>query len=488
VVGLRALGWTEHAANGYSDPYIRSAAMGTLTWAAVATVLLMSTLARRLGWAATAIAVLGAIVTSPILYYLFVVPYMAHGPVFTLSAMVIWGVARAHGKPTLGNWLIVGVLFGLLVLVRWQALVFLALVLSVGLTDVYRHRIRARWLAAMLALTAVVTSLQLIVWKLLYGSFLTMPQGGKFMDWSCPRWWDVLMHAERGFFVWTPMMAIAMASLVVFARDWGALGLGAVAAFVLTVYVNGSVTEWVGNDAFGARRFDLVVPLAALGLASLVERHRRAPLVLPTLCVAAAAVWNAGLIRLFRNGVIREAAPLERVAATQARQLRRTAEEMATDIANADGRAMVYKTLIGEYLYWNLNLSGTIDLASEDTRYLAGGWSPPRCDIRPWPKYRWAFFPHACVKFPLERALQDLRTTVRVRAPGRAHRQHMLAELNGFSIAGALLPSEWTDVNFVMPQWALRPGENRLCFSFSQGVNSIEDRPVAAAMSVIQLP
>ena len=101
-------------------------------------------------------------------------------------------------------------------------------------------------------------------------SLLTMPQGGQFMDWRCPRWWDVLMHADRGFFVWTPVMGIAIASLVVFAGDWGALGMGAVVVFILTVYVNGSVTDWAGADSFGSRRFDLVVPLAALGLASLV--------------------------------------------------------------------------------------------------------------------------------------------------------------------------------------------------------------------------
>lgn len=51
------------------------------------------------------------------------------------------------------------------------------------------------------------------------------------------------------------------------------------------------------------------------------------------------------------------------------------------------------------------------------------------------------------------------------RAPGRAHQQQKVADLNGFTIAGALLSSQWTDVKFVMPQWALRPGENRLCLS-----------------------
>ena len=311
VLGLSAVGWTKHAADGFSDPYLRSTAMGTMTWAALAATLLMATLARRIGPAAAAVAVLGAIVTSPILYYVFVVPAMAHG----------------------------------LVLVRWQAAVCLAMVLAVGLVDLRRRRIPARWLAAALGAAALLAGLQLLAWKLLYGALLTMPQGGQFMDWRCPRWWDVLMHADRGFFVWTPVMGIAIASLVVFAGDWGALGMGAVVVFILTVYVNGSVTDWAGAESFGSRRFDLVVPLAALGLASLVRRHRRAPLVLPVLLVAAAALWNTGLIRLYRQRVVQEALPLERVASAQAHQLRSAAERNLLSGRTAQGDLLEWTRL-----------------------------------------------------------------------------------------------------------------------------------------------
>src|SRR5439155_14862244 len=114
---------------------------GLLTWAALATALLMNTLARRLEWAAAAIAVLGAIVTSPILYYIFVVPDMAHALVFAAAAALIWRLVRAHERPAAGSWLLVGAIAGLLFLVRWQAAVGLALVLSVGVTDVCRRRI-----------------------------------------------------------------------------------------------------------------------------------------------------------------------------------------------------------------------------------------------------------------------------------------------------------------------------------------------------------
>lgn len=252
---------------------------GLLTWAALATALLMNTLARRLEWAAAAIAVLGAIVTSPILYYIFVVPYMAHALVFAAAAALIWRLVRAHERPAAGSWLLVGAIAGLLFLVRWQAAVGLALVLSVGVTDVCRRR-------------------------------------------------------------------IAMVSLVVFARDWGRWGSGAGDRRAHPVRERLG-HEWVGNDAFGGRRFDVVVPFAALGLASLIERHRRAPLVLPALYLLAAAFWNTGLIRLYRLRIITEAALFERVATAQARQFRREAEDMGAAIAKNRGRPMVATTAHG---------------------------------------------------------------------------------------------------------------------------------------------
>ena len=58
--------------------------------------------------------------------------------------------------------------------------------------------------------------------------------------------------------------------------------------FVATTWVNGSVPEydWAAGDAFGARRFSLVVPLMALGLGAFLEAAARVlvrrPLLVPT--------------------------------------------------------------------------------------------------------------------------------------------------------------------------------------------------------------
>jgi hypothetical protein len=193
-----------------------------------------------------------------------------------------------------------------------------------------------------------------------------------------------------------------------------------------------------------------------------------------------------GLVNLFRNGGVTEAAALERVSARQASQLRRAVESVLERVAGRRGRALAYKFFAGEFFYWNTNLAGTIDLGSGDARYLTGSWSAPENKEGP-PTFRWAQAPVACVRFPLDRPETDLRTVITARAPGRLESQTMSIDINGAVLKDAPLGREWSDVTVVLPVHLLAPGENQLCLRFSEALPEQEGLR-AAAISRIQLP
>jgi hypothetical protein len=144
---------------------------------------------------------------------------------------------------------------------------------------------------------------------------------------------------------------------------------------------------------------------------------------------------------------------------------------------------------VGEYFYWNTNLSGTIDMAAPEGRYLSGGWSAPH--RRPsWPAFRWAYYPKACVRVPLENPL-DLRISVTARAPSRLPNQAMGLSMNHGPVVWRPLPADWTEVPFLIPAAMSSPGENLLCVNFSEHVpteEGEEGKAVAAAVTRIQLP
>jgi hypothetical protein len=492
----RLLAGPRYEADGFSAPYLRSAAVGTITAVVAASWLLALALAGKVGGTASALAVTAAVATSPVVFYVFVQPAMSHGPAFAVAAAAVWAVERARTAPSRGDWILVGLLAGALVLMRLQAAVFVLLPALVGIVQLARRQVRPSWLVAAAAAMGLAVLPQLVVWKVLYGSFFRVPAGPGLRPWApglgwfdprSPRLLDVLIASDHGLFTWTPVMVLGVVGLVLALRRWTALAAGGLMVLLATAWVTGAMADWWGSDAFGARRFDVAAPFMAVGLAALLDTCRSRPLLAPALVLAAMALWNAGVVRLFRSRAIVEAPVLEDLAGRQARQLRRLAEDALERVGGPRGRALAYKFFVGRFFYWNTHLDGTIDLAREDPRYLSGGWSEPQNPEGP-PTFRWALYPQACVRFPLDRPAIPLRTVVTARAPNRVESQTMTIALNGTVLKQAALGHDWTEVPVTLPLERLWPGENMLCLHFSDAPPGPEGDRHAAAVSRIQLP
>ena len=99
------------------------------------------------------------------------------------------------------------------------------------------------------------------------------------MNWQAPHALEVLGSPEHGFFLWTPLAALALAGLVVLvvrgqtqARRIAACALLMVA---VQIYVSGSVESWTVAGAFGQRRFVALTILLTIGLAALIAALAR---------------------------------------------------------------------------------------------------------------------------------------------------------------------------------------------------------------------
>jgi hypothetical protein len=323
----------------------------------------------------------------------------------------------------------------------------------------------------------------------LFGRWLTMPQGGGFVDWSSPHFVDVLFSAERGFFNWTPLMLAGTLGLLRLLPSMPAFAAASLAVIAATAWVNGGVRDWEAGDAYAARRFDLAVPFVAWGLAALARAAtaalKRRPWAAVAAVLAAFALWNAGFIRLYRARNFTDAAPFDRLAAAQARQLYRLLDASAARWGPR-ARAFVYDVMVGEYFYYNVNPSGTIDVGAVDSPWLDEGWSPP--ELREgWPAFRWALYPGACVRVPLQ-GTTALRSFIRVRAAGRVPDQSMRILSNGHLVATVPIADDWADVAFTLPAESLVRGDNRVCFEFARSLPGEGEGSHAAAVALIQLP
>jgi len=481
-----------YLADGYSAPYLGAVAVGTLTIGVLGAAALARVLSRYFGWPVAVVAVAGTIVTSPVLYYLFVVPTMAHGVSFGIGGLFVWSWERARREPSLSSWLTLGGLLGLLTLSRWQAAVYVIWVGALAAHDLVARRTKSVWLlaAAGVALSTFVP--QVLAWKVLFGRFFLLPQGTGYLTPTSSYFFHALFSANHGLFTWTPALILGLVGLFVgLRRDLLFFG-GALAVFVATAWVNGSVPPWDvdGGDAFGARRFDIAVPLLALGMGSALGLSNRilsrVPLLAPAGLLVVFALWNVGFIKLFRARKYEEMAPLARVAGDQVQQLQAGVKTAAERLFGAAGAAWVYRFFSAEYFYTIFNRSGTIDLWQADERYLLDGWgSRSRRIARP--PFRRALYPEACVRIPLEEPF-DLRVEVQARLPEHLSQQTLSLAANGRIAGTAELASDWSSAFFLVPEALLMPGENRLCLGFSKAPPPHLEEPVAAEVTRIQLP
>jgi hypothetical protein len=489
VLLTRVLGRADYAADGISAPYVRATVLGTGLVVVLGLMALFDALRARHGRDVGVLAVAAVVLASPLPFYVVVQPAMAHGLVFGAAALLLAAWVAAEREPTRSRWAATGAALGFLVLLRWQAVVAGVLPAALALRDLRRGRIGAAHAGLAAGAAALVFAPQLAAWKAQYGRWITMPQGAGYVDWTSPHLLDVLLSADRGLFPWTPVAAIGVLGLVLALRRDTLLAGAGLAVVALTAWVNGGVRDWTGNDAFGARRFDLALPLLAMGIAVVAERTGRAvarhPLLAPAAVAAVLAAWNLGLMRLHARGAFGEAAPLERVAGAQAGLVRHGVSRVLGALFGAPGRNLAYRALVGEYFYENANPGGTIAVGGDDARYLGEGWSPPR-----WheggPRFRWALYPRACVVVPLARPF-TLPAVLTARVPRRLATQQLTVVANGTTVGAGRLGPEWSDVPFTLPAAALVAGENEVCFEFQRAWGE-EGQQVGAQVSRVQLP
>jgi hypothetical protein len=270
-----------------------------------------------------------------LVYYNTLEPTMAHGIGTAAVAGLVWYWLRTYGSRRPGRWLLVGVLLGLVMLVRWQLATLVVLPVGevflhalAGLKaaghDSYQPEARARGFPslalragegqlglrylALLLLTALGTAAgfapQMFAWHCVYGDWLVAPMAVAH-NWLHPAWWHVLATPDRGLFYWTPLCLLAVLGALRGLREDGPLVLLGL-AFALQVYALASVwgTGVYLGVAFGFRQLTEAVVLLTPGLALLLGRTSPRGLWWLGLLGCGLVLWNLLLLCQYRYGLV----------------------------------------------------------------------------------------------------------------------------------------------------------------------------------------
>ena len=480
----------------------------------------------RLAAAAVALTVGG----SFMLWYFVKEPSMTHAPSMAAVAAFLWLWGATRDRRSLRSWALLGLLAGLMALIRWQNLLFAllpgldALIVLVryargrGDRRVLRDTIAGS--AAFLGCTLIAFLPQMLAWQSIYGTPIARSPVGPQIRWFDPQIADILWSARNGLLSTTPILYLGAIGLAIVAFVRPAAGLPAIAAVLVMVYFNACIQDWWGSAGFGGRRFDGTIPLFALGLAAFIDAAagvvRRHATAAVTALLVLLAIWNIALMGAAQVGEVRigETLAFDRAWGSQARFVHRWfgnpftyPASLAFALRNGVSPGDYDLLRTNRFLSDPLRPYGALDVGvpdpldpgrAGDEWLLAEGWHAPEREAAA--TFRWASSP-AALRIPLDRTA-PLRVQIRLHAfayPGAPPQTVTIVANAADGDAGAHacgpleVPAAWQTIECTIDRGAWRAGVNRVELRFAYAQRPVDvgaggdTRPLSAAIDWVRV-
>lgn len=210
----------------------------------------------------------------------FLIQFISLGSSHTLEfcffAILLWVTIQFHQKSTLKNSILLGIVIGIIGLIRPPDLIFALIPFAwnirlfggiKGKVTHYFKNERKNAIAICCSVLAIL-SIQSIFWKITTGHFIInsyMNNAGEGFDWFTPYTIDVLFSFRKGWLLYTPIMLFAIIGLFIWRKRDSSHGNFIVTAFFIFLYVVSCWTTWWYAASFGQRAMVDIYPLLAIG-------------------------------------------------------------------------------------------------------------------------------------------------------------------------------------------------------------------------------
>ncbi|OGX88386.1 hypothetical protein [Hymenobacter glacialis] len=271
LLGHWAAAWLDYPQDGFSPPYQIAIAFGGLLFALLGLGLLRRVLLRYFSDVVTTLVLVLLVLGSNYFQYAVFDAAMAHNYLFTGYALLLWLTIRWHERPTRGGAFAIGLTVGILVLIRPSEAVAAVVPLLWGVGSVAAARaklalLRTRWAdVPLLVLGGVLGVLpQVLYWHWATGHFIFYSYGDQHFSFLKPHVWQVLFSFKKGWLIYSPLLLLPLAGLVVLWRTHRAVAVPVLAFVVLNLWVVSAWDIWWYGGSIGQRA--LVQSYAVLAL------------------------------------------------------------------------------------------------------------------------------------------------------------------------------------------------------------------------------
>lgn len=308
--------WTNLSPDGFTFYYQHASGLSGTFWIIAGLWVLRGLLGRHFSDGVTAVTLLTLLLGTNLYHYATFDSTYSHPYAFFLFAAFLDLTDRWHARPDTRRAILLGVVAGLVVLVRHTNVLVLLVFPLFGVTGwrsfgarVAVLRTHARPLAIAALVAAIVVAPQLAIYYAATGRLLVSSYGELGFNWGSPHILGVLFSVQKGLFLWSPLLLAACVGLVLLARSSNpARGfvLPGVIVFALDTYLIASWWDWQFGGSYGHRGFVDVLPLFALGLAAFYTWAGANPIRRAATSVLVACLVSLSVFQMLQywNGVL----------------------------------------------------------------------------------------------------------------------------------------------------------------------------------------
>lgn len=203
---------------------------------------------------------------------------MSHVYSFFLFSLLLFLLDKSKfmAKTSLVSSITIGIVMGLIVLIRPTNIIFLSVLVFLDLDSRQQFllrfkRILSRSLPLSLGIFIAILP-QLLYWKYLHGSYVVYSYGEEGFNWSNPQLMLNWFSTKNGLFTYTPLYFIIVIALFWMIKKRIRNGLFITLIFLGLSYVLSCWWDWSFGCSFGARSYIEYLALLSLPLAFLFEQ------------------------------------------------------------------------------------------------------------------------------------------------------------------------------------------------------------------------
>lgn len=295
--------------DGFSEPYQFMVQFSGLVYLLIGLYYLRRLLLLFFTEKVVALTLLFVVFGTNLFYYTSVHGAMPHVPVFCLGCIFIWYSLKWMTKPDWKNSLVIGLVLGLIVLIRPINVLLVLFFVVYGVTNsaTLKQRlvlfIKQYQLVFLIGFVSFMVFIpQLLYWKHVTGSYFFNSYVGERFFFAHPHLLEGLFGFRKGWLLYTPIMIFSLIGIIQLFLFKKEFSWAVAILFVVYTYVIMSWWCWWYGGSYSCRAIVDIYPFLTIAMAVFVNRMIRNRMVISVMLLL--VLVNCFQMFQYRRGVI----------------------------------------------------------------------------------------------------------------------------------------------------------------------------------------